>query len=67
MAMCSAPDFEPASYGETKDLSVFNNPATFVAYEPGSIFKAFTMAAGLDAEKINPKTTYTDTGEEKNR
>lgn len=65
MAMCSAPDFEPASYGETKDLSVFNNPATFVAYEPGSIFKAFTMAAGLDAEKINPKTTYTDTGEEK--
>lgn len=65
LAMCSAPDFEPANYGETKDLAAFNNPATFVAYEPGSIFKAFTMAAGLDAEKINPKTTYNDTGEEK--
>ncbi|MCC7357122.1 penicillin-binding protein 2 [Candidatus Uhrbacteria bacterium] len=64
MAMCSAPDFEPANYGETKNLRIFNNPATFVAYEPGSIFKAFTMAAGLDAEKINPKTIYNDTGKE---
>lgn len=65
LAMCSAPDFEPASYGEVKDLAVLNNPATFTPYEPGSVFKAFTMAAGLDAEKINPKTTYNDTGEEK--
>lgn len=64
MAMCSAPDFEPATYGETKDLSYFNNPATFISYEPGSVFKAFTMAAGIDAEKITPKTTYNDTGQE---
>jgi len=64
LAMCSAPDFEPSTYRETKDVGTFNNPATFVAYEPGSVFKAFTVAAGLDAEKISPKTTYVDKGQE---
>lgn len=64
MAMCSWPDFDPAEYGKIKDLSVLNNPVTFTAYEPGSIFKSFTMAAGIHAEKIGPKTTYTDTGSE---
>ena len=64
MAMCSWPDFDPAEYGKVKDLSVLNNPVTFSAYEPGSIFKSFTMAAGIHAEKIGPKTTYTDTGSE---
>lgn len=63
-AMCSAPDFDPAEYGKIGDLGVLNNPATFGAYEPGSIFKAFTMAAGLDAGKISPKTTYLDKGVE---
>lgn len=64
MAMCSSPDFDPSEYGKIKDLNVLNNPATFGVYEPGSVFKAFTMAAGLDAEKINPKTTYVDKGVE---
>jgi cell division protein FtsI/penicillin-binding protein 2 len=64
MAMCSAPDFDPAEYGKIKDLAVLNNPVTFGAYEPGSIFKPFTMAGGIHAEKIGPKTTYVDTGSE---
>ncbi|MEO5927276.1 MAG: penicillin-binding protein 2 [Patescibacteria group bacterium] len=64
MAMCSWPDFDPSEYGKVKNLSVLNNPVTFTAYEPGSIFKSFTMAAGIHAEKIGPKTTYTDTGSE---
>lgn len=65
MAMCSVPDFDPSEYGKTKDISTFNNPVTFSPYEPGSIFKAVTVAAGLDAQKIEPKSTYNDTGEEK--
>jgi cell division protein FtsI (penicillin-binding protein 3) len=65
LAMCSAPDFDPANYGATKDLQSFNNPATFGQYEPGSVFKAFTLAVGLDRGKITPKTTYVDTGEVK--
>jgi cell division protein FtsI (penicillin-binding protein 3) len=64
LAMCSYPDFDPAYYGATKDISSFNNPVTLAQYEPGSVYKAFTMAIGLDAQKINPKTTYVDTGVE---
>lgn len=65
LAMCSAPDFDPNQYNQVKDLSVFNNPATFSQYEPGSVFKVITMAAGLDSGKIAPNTTYEDTGEVK--
>ncbi|MFA5185526.1 MAG: penicillin-binding protein 2 [Patescibacteria group bacterium] len=64
MSMCSSPDFEPAEYGKISDLNVLNNPVTFGTYEPGSVFKAVTMAAGIDAEKITPKTTYVDKGVE---
>jgi cell division protein FtsI/penicillin-binding protein 2 len=31
-------------------------------YEPGSIFKIVTMAAGIDSGKITPQTTYYDKG-----
>jgi cell division protein FtsI/penicillin-binding protein 2 len=64
LAMCSSPDFDPTDYGKIKDLSQLNNPVTLNAYEPGSVFKAVTMAAGLDADKITPKTTYEDKGVE---
>jgi cell division protein FtsI/penicillin-binding protein 2 len=65
MAMCSAPDFDPANYGKIDSISVLNNPPTFDQFEPGSIFKAITLASGLDAGKITPETTYEDKGEEK--
>lgn len=64
-AMCSAPDYEPQNVRHIQDIALLNNPATFVEFEPGSTFKAFTMAAGLQAEKIHPGTTYVDSGEEK--
>jgi cell division protein FtsI/penicillin-binding protein 2 len=65
LAMCSYPDFDPAEYGKTKDVAAFNNPVNLHAYEPGSVFKPFVMAAGLNLEKINPKSTYVDEGFEK--
>lgn len=61
-AMCSVPDFDPNSYQTTKDQFTFNNPATFLDYEPGSTFKPITMAAGLEAGTVQPETTYEDTG-----
>ena len=64
-AMCSYPDFDPTEYGKVKNISVLSNPAILSAYEPGSVFKAFTMAAGIDAKKVSPETTYVDTGAEK--
>ena len=62
MAMCSFPDFDPAEFGKADSISVYNNPVTLGTYEPGSVFKPFVMAAGLDTQKISPNTTYTDEG-----
>lgn len=63
IAMCSFPDFDPENYSDTKDINVFNNPAIFYAYEPGSIFKVITMSLGLELKKVSPNTTYEDMGE----
>ncbi len=63
LAMCSAPDFDPNDYRLVKDISVYNNPVVFDQYEPGSVFKAITMAAALDQDKITPQTTYVDKGQ----
>ncbi len=62
LAMCSAPDFHPALYRDVASIDQFNNPAIFDSYEPGSVFKPITMAAGLDAEAVLPTTTFEDIG-----
>jgi cell division protein FtsI/penicillin-binding protein 2 len=62
LAMASYPDFDPNNYGKATNPSVFNSQAVTGSYEPGSTFKAITMAAALDEGKITPDTTYTDTG-----
>ena len=62
IAMCSWPDFDPNNYQAVTDLNVFNNPVVFQQYEPGSVFKAVTMASALNEEKITPDTTYEDKG-----
>lgn len=62
IAMCSWPNYDPNSYNEVGDIKVYNNPAIFTAYEPGSTFKSITMAAGLDMGKVKPETAYTDYG-----
>lgn len=65
LAMCGYPDFDPEHYNKTEDINIFNNPAIFYSYEPGSIFKVITMASALDLKKISPETSYEDTGEVK--
>jgi cell division protein FtsI/penicillin-binding protein 2 len=62
IAMCTYPDFDPNNYQAEKDLSVFNNPMVFQQYEPGSVFKAITMAGALNEGKVTPDTTYEDKG-----
>ena len=63
IAMCNYPDFDPNYYEEEENLEVYMNTAVSDQYEPGSVFKIFTMAAGLDMGKVTPQTTYEDTGE----
>ena len=61
LAMGNDPSFDPNDYG-SYPLADLTNVAVQSVYEPGSIFKVITMAAGIDAGKITPNTTYTDTG-----
>lgn len=63
LAMANYPDFDPNQFKDVTDQAVFRNQAVSDAYEPGSVFKPITMAAGLDAEVITPDETYEDTGE----
>lgn len=65
IAMCSAPNFDPNEYNKEKKPRVYTNPAIFEMYEPGSIVKPLTMAAGLNEGKIEADTTYVDRGEVK--
>jgi len=61
-AMATTPGFDPNTYGEVEESAVFTNPLVQSRFEMGSIIKALTIAAGLDAGVITPGTTYDDTG-----
>lgn len=61
LAMGNFPNFDPNDYSKFK-VENFLNQAVQLVYEPGSVFKVITMAAGIDSGKITPETTYTDTG-----
>ena len=61
LAMGGDPDFDPNNYSSSS-LADFVNTNVASQYEPGSIMKVITMAAGIDAGKITPDTTYTDKG-----
>jgi stage V sporulation protein D (sporulation-specific penicillin-binding protein) len=62
IAMCNAPDYDPNKYNEVEDIAVFNNYGLTESYEPGSVFKAVTMAAALDTGVVDPYTGYEDPG-----
>lgn len=62
IAMASYPDFDPNNYDDNKEVNRFNNPAIFENYEPGSVFKAVTMAAAMNEGKVTPDSTYVDKG-----
>jgi len=65
LALANFPNFTPNQYTEhaaAGDLEIFKNGATQKLFEPGSIFKPITMAAGLEEGKITPQTTYIDEG-----
>lgn len=61
LAMVSTPTFDPNEYPDYA-LRRFPNPAVEGLYEPGSVFKVMTMAAGLDSGKVTPDMTYYDKG-----
>ena len=58
-AMASFPSFDANSYKSTPP-DLFTDPAVSRQYEPGSVMKAFTVAAALDAGAIDLQTTVED-------
>lgn len=61
-AMASVPGFDPNHYAQTPSADAFKNPAVQDTYDPGSVLKAMTMAAGIDTHAITPDWTVYDTG-----
>jgi cell division protein FtsI/penicillin-binding protein 2 len=66
LAMVSLPQVKLVPYWEKDDqeeeeITPFNR-AISMTYEPGSVFKVFTMAAALDFGAVTPDTTFNDTG-----
>lgn len=58
LALANEPGFDLNKYNEVPSdkQSIFRNRAVADTWEPGSIFKAFTMAAGLDLGLYEPDT-----------
>lgn len=62
IAMAQEPSFDLNQFSSVEDASFYRNSLISDSYECGSVFKPFTMAAGLDSGKISPETTYYDSG-----
>ncbi len=61
LAYVALPDFDPNEYYASPAESWTDFPATY-AYEPGSVFKVFSMAAVLDLGGMSTNTTFTCDG-----
>ena len=59
LAMASYPAYDANDFGTT-DAERFANPAVSRQYEPGSVMKAFTIAAALDAGAITTSDVVLD-------
>jgi len=61
LAIADSPSFDPNNYGTAPTASFLNG--ALVPFEPGSSFKPFTMAMGMDAGKISPDSVFNDDGD----
>ncbi|HET7582044.1 MAG TPA: penicillin-binding protein 2 [Candidatus Limnocylindria bacterium] len=59
LALATFPSYDANDYSKL-DPSLFTNPAVSRQYEPGSVMKAFTIAAALDAGAITTKDKFRD-------
>ncbi len=65
LAAAFSPNFDPNQYSQYSNedkIGIFLNSSIQKIFEPGSVFKAITMAAGLEEGLVTPDTKYTDTG-----
>ncbi|MDR2444554.1 MAG: transpeptidase family protein [Spirochaetaceae bacterium] len=57
LGAATRPGFDPNFFKESSEQARMIRPAVW-AYEPGSVFKVFSLAAIMDAEAINPQSTF---------
>jgi len=61
LAIADSPSYDPNNYGGAPTDSFLNGAV--VPFEPGSSYKPFTIAMGLDTAKITPDSTFNDDGD----
>lgn len=57
LAMANYPTYDNNDSSKVTDQALFNNATITNAWEPGSVFKPFTMAAAVNENKVQPDTT----------
>jgi cell division protein FtsI (penicillin-binding protein 3) len=57
LAYVAMPDFDPNDYASSSEDSWFDWPSVY-HYEPGSVFKVFTMASVVDLGGANANTVF---------
>jgi len=60
LGMANRKTFDPNAFTQVTDASTFLNPAISSIYEPGSTFKAITMAIGIDEGAVTPDSIHDD-------
>ncbi len=62
LAMAVLPTADLNEYFKSANAGRYVNTAIMSEYEPGSVFKIITVAAGLDAGTISPGSVFDDNG-----
>ena len=57
LAYVSIPDFNPNDFNESKPAARINIPSVY-AYEPGSVFKIFSIASFMELGGIEPNSLF---------
>ena len=60
--MASYPTYDPNRYNDYDESLYSRSPAVTDVYEPGSTFKMFTVAAGMQTKSFTADTEVNDTG-----
>ena len=61
LALTCLPDYDPNAYYDSNDAT-FNNQSISSLYEPGSTFKPFITAAGIEQKAIKPDSKFDEKG-----
>jgi len=62
LALANFPSFDLNKYSKEENLEIFQNSVTQKIFEPGSVFKPFTMAIALNQGKVSQDTVFQDKG-----